>query len=85
MADDKNEDDTTSTKTIQKTLWSETLIEMLILSLQKNMSDQKVTEFLMELKQKNYKASYITDKVKRSLGDEDALRVKNLMMKLKIQ
>lgn len=70
-------DDTT--KTVHKTLWSETLIEVLLLALKKNESDNKIVEILRELKQKKFRAGYITDKVRRSLSDSEAARVKKLM------
>lgn len=71
-----------TTKTVHKTLWSETLIEVLLLALKKNESDNKIIEILKELKQKRFRAGYISDKVRRSLGDTEAARVKKLMSQI---
>jgi hypothetical protein len=77
---ENNKDDATSV-TIAKTLWSETLIELLIVSLQKNQSDGKIVELLKELKQKKFKPDYIVRKVSKSLGESEASRVKQLLYK----
>ena len=76
------ENDDTTQKTIAKTLWSETLIDLLIVSLEKNLSDKKVTELLRELKQKKYKRDYIIGKIKKALGEKEANRVKLLLSRL---
>lgn len=72
-----NEDATSVT--IAKTLWSETLIELLIVSLQKDQTDAQITELLKELKQKKFKPDYIVNKVSKSLGEKEANRVKLLL------
>lgn len=72
-------DDDKTSMTMLKTLWSETLLDILVVSLEKKMPDQKIIEILKELRQKRFKASYITDKVRRSLSEADAQRVKKLM------
>jgi len=76
------ENDDATQKTIAKTLWSETLIDLLIVSLEKNLSDEKVTELLRELKQKKFKRDYIIGKIKKALGEKEANRVKLLLSKL---
>ncbi len=76
------ENDDATQKTIAKTLWSETLIDLLIVSLEKNLSDEKVTELLKELKQKKFKRDYIIGKIKKALGEKEANRVKLLLSKL---
>jgi len=76
------ENDDTTQKTIAKTLWSETLIDLLIVSLEKNLSDKKVTELLRELKQKKFKRDYIIGKIKKALGEKEANRVKLLLSRL---
>lgn len=65
--------------TIAKTLWSETVIDMLIMTLKENKSDVKIQELLRECKQKGFKAIYLTDKVRKELGEGAATRVKKLM------
>ncbi len=72
---DDNEDD----KTLAKTLWSETLIDMLCASLKANKSDQQIKGLLLEYKQKGFKASYLTGKVRKELGDAAASRIKKLV------
>lgn len=68
-----------SDRTITKTLWSETLVEILILSLQKKRPDKEIKEILKELRTKGFKPGYITDKVEKELGAESARRVKILI------
>ena len=76
------ENDDATQLTIAKTLWSETLIDLLIVSLEKNLSDEKVTELLKELRQKKFKRDYIIGKIKKALGEKEANRVKLLLGKL---
>ena len=66
-------------KTVAKTLWSETLIDMLIASLRANKSDEQIKGLLKECKQKRFKASYLTEKVRKELDDAAAVRIKRLM------
>ncbi|MCG8324981.1 MAG: hypothetical protein MI673_05645 [Thiotrichales bacterium] len=74
-------DDTTH-KTVQKTLWSDTLIEMLIVALKKNRSDDQIIELLKEIRGKNFEAKYVTGKIRKELDNASAERVKNLMRKI---
>ena len=76
------ENDDATQQTIAKTLWSETLIDLLIVSLEKNLSDEKVTELLKELRQKKFKRDYIISKIKKALGVKEENRVKQLLAKL---
>ena len=73
------DDDDATQKTVAKTLWSETLIDLLIISLQNNQSDEKVTELLKELRQKKFKRDYIISKTERALGNREATRVRSLL------
>ena len=66
-------------KTVAKTLWSETLIDMLIATLKANKSDEQIKGLLRECKQKGFKASYLTGKVRKELGEGAAIRLKKLM------
>ncbi|NKB36501.1 MAG: hypothetical protein GKR93_04925 [Gammaproteobacteria bacterium] len=74
-------DDDATQKTIAKTLWSETLIDLLIISLQNEQSDEKVTELLKELRQKKFKRDYIISKTKKALGEKASNRVRLLLAK----
>ena len=51
--DDKTTTGDPTTLTVAKTLWSETLIDLLAVSLQKEQADDKVIDLLKELKQKS--------------------------------
>jgi hypothetical protein len=62
-------------------LWSETLIDLLIVSLEKGQSDEQIIDLLKEIKQKKFKPDYIVKKVTKSLGEKDANRVKLLLHK----
>lgn len=77
----ENSNDDTTQKTIAKTLWSETLIDLLVIALQNNQSDKKVTELLRELKQRNFKNDYIIGKIGKTLGASEENRVRILLAK----
>ena len=66
-------------KTIAKTLWSDTLIDMLVASLKADKSDDQIKGLLKECKEKGFKASYLTGKVRKELDERAATRVKRLM------
>lgn len=66
-------------KTLAKTIWSDTLIDMLCASLRANKSDEQIKGLLMECKQKGFKASYLTGKVRKEVDDAAAIRMKRLM------
>ena len=66
-------------KTLAKTLWSETIIDMLIATLKANKSDEQIKELLRECRQKGFKASYLTGKVRKELDETAAARLKRLM------
>jgi len=66
-------------KTVAKTLWSETIIEMLCLALKANKSDQQIKELLLECKQKGFKARYLTGKVRKEVDEAATARIKRLM------
>lgn len=70
-------------ETLAKTLWSETLIEVLVAALRKKSPDDRVVNILKELKQKKLEEDYIEDKIRRELGDLAAIRVKKLFFKVK--
>jgi len=66
-------------KTIAKTLWSDTLIDMLVASLKADKSDEQIKGLLKECKGKGFKASYLTGKVRKELDERAAMRIKRLM------
>lgn len=69
----------TDDKTIAKTLWSDTLIDMLVASLKADKSDDQIKGLLKECKEKGFKASYLTGKVRKELDERAASRIKRLM------
>ena len=68
-------------ETMAKTLWSETLIDALLVGLQKKVSDAKIKELLGDLNAKGYENTYIVNKVTKELGAATAVRVRQLMLK----
>ena len=66
-------------KTLAKTLWSETLIDMLIATLKANKSDEQIKGLLLECRQKGFKASYLTGKIRKELDEAAVARLKRLM------
>ena len=66
----------TNDKTLAKTLWSETMIDMLIALLKANKSDEQIKGVLLECKQKVSKANYLTGKVRKELDEAAAARRK---------
>ena len=69
--------------TMPKTLWSETLLEMLIIALKKNRPDREILQLLTEIREKGFRASYVVDKVSKDAGDESIPRLKSLIKRLK--
>lgn len=73
MIDD--EDD----KTIAKTLWSDTLIDMLIASLKAGKSDEQIKGLLKECKEKGFEADYLTGKITKEIDAHASMRIRRLM------
>lgn len=69
------EDDTT----VDKTLWSETLIEILCVALKKNNSDEQIKNMLAEIRAKGFKPSYVIRKVEKEIDASAAGRVQRLL------
>lgn len=72
------EDDITS-QTTAKTLWTETILEILYLAIKYDKPDKDVRKILMQVRMKGCKPAYIIRKVDQKLGEQAALRVKALM------
>ena len=68
--------------TIAKTLWSETILEVLYESLKKNKSDPVIRELLAEVRQKGFESDYIIDRVGKKVGPTATTRVRRMLMKL---
>ena len=76
---ERQDDDTT--KTTAKTLWSETILEILYESLKANKSDAQIGEILREVQSKGFKRDYLVERVEKKVGDRAAIRVKALLAK----
>ena len=69
--------------TIAKTLWSETILEILYETLKKNKDDEVVLEVLKEVRQKGFKPDYIIDRTAKKVDQKAAFRVKQLLQSKK--
>ena len=79
MSGDKTD---TTHQTVQKTLWSDTLVELLVAALKKGSADPHIINLLIEMKDRNFEAKYVTSKVRKELNEEAVNRVKKLMRKI---
>ena len=61
-----------------KTLWSETLLEMLFVSLRKERGDREVRQLLRELQSKGYRREELLVQTDQRLGRTASGRVKRL-------
>lgn len=66
-------------ETIVKTLWSETLVEVLLAALKKNVSDTEIKGIIKELHDKGFKADYIINKVGKEMDEAAVKRVRRLV------
>ena len=73
-----NKDETKTTTTEVKTMWSETLLEALYVALEKKVGDAKIREILGELKEKGYKKDYLIEKVGKKIGPNAADHLKRI-------
>lgn len=65
-------------KTIEKTLWSETLLDILIVALVAKKPDAKIKELLVECKQKGFKKRYLVGKMQKEIDNAAAARIDSL-------
>ena len=75
------DDNTDTTKTTAKTLWSETILEILYETLRKNKPDKELIGVLKEVQQKGFKRDYILEKVTKKVDERSATRVRHLLNK----
>lgn len=64
-----------------KTLWSETILEILYAALQKDKSDAQIIDALKDIQKKGYKPDHIINKVEKKVDKQASIRVKNLLKK----
>lgn len=69
----------TDDKTMAKTLWSDTLVDILIAALKKNAADDQIKGIIRELREKGFKKNYVIGKVTRELDENAARRVRILL------
>ena len=65
--------------TTLKTLWSESIIEILLDSLRHDKSDAQVIYAVRDLYRKKFKAEYLLNKVSKELGNSFAKRLAGLI------
>ena len=70
-----------TTKTVAKTLWSETVLEILYETLRRGKGDAEIRKLLKEVKQKGFKRDYVEEKVRKLVHDQAADRVRHLYPK----
>ena len=68
--------------TIPDTLWSATLLEMLIDALRLGKSDEKILPLVHSLFYKQFSSRYIFSRVRRDLDKAACARLKDLLMNL---
>lgn len=73
--------DNTDDKTVAKTLWSDTLIDIFLIALRKNSTDEQMKEIIRDLNAKGYKNDYLVDKAGRDIDENAARRVRLLVNK----
>lgn len=73
--------DNTDDKTVAKTLWSDTLIDIFLIALKKNSTDEQMKEIIRDLNAKGYKNDYLVDKAGRDIDEIAARRVRLLVNK----
>ncbi len=73
-----NEEDSDTTKTTAKTLWTETVLEILYETLRRNRPDKDVAVALKEAQQKGFTKDYLMEKVAKKIDERAAQRVRQL-------
>jgi glutamine synthetase len=75
------ENDNSSTTTTARTIWSETLLEILYESLQHKKSDESIREILRDLRKQGMKPDTIIREVAKNVDEQAIVRVMGLLMK----
>jgi DUF1009 family protein len=80
MAEDDDSTKTQSTtRTTAKTLWTETVLEILYETLRKGKDDAQLRNVLKEVQAKGFKREAIIEKVRRKVDAQAATRVRKLL------
>lgn len=69
----------TEKTTSPKSLWSETIFEILFDLLRANKPDRDIRRVLTEIRDKGYKKSYVIRKVEKKLGKSAAARINSML------
>jgi len=75
------EDEDNTSLTTAKTLWTETILEILYQSLKTNKPDDAIKDVLKEVREKGFKPNEICEKVEKKVDKYAATRVRGLMQK----
>lgn len=76
------DDNDQTSLTTAKTLWTETILEILYQSLKDNKPDAAITDVLKEIRQKGFKTEEIIQKVEKKLNKPASIRVRGLFQKM---
>lgn len=77
----KMEDEDNTSLTTAKTLWTETILEVLYQSLKANKPDDAIKDVLREVREKGFKPNEICEKVEKKVDKLASTRVRGLMQK----
>ena len=77
-------DDDNTSLTTAKTLWTETILEILYQSLKVNKPDAVIRDVLKEVRQKGFKPDEIVQKVEKYVDRQASVRVRGLMQKAEL-
>lgn len=75
-------DNDNTSLTTAKTLWTETILEILYQSLKDKKPDAAISEVLREVCQKGFKPEEIIQKVAKKVDQQASIRVRGLLQKL---
>ncbi len=75
------DDQDATSLTTAKTLWTETILEILYQTLKDKKPDNAVIEVLKEVRQKGFKTEQLIQKVEKKVDKQAALRVRALLQK----
>jgi hypothetical protein len=75
------EDEDNTSLTTAKTLWTETILEVLYQTLKANKPDDVIKDVLREVREKGFKPDYICEKVEKKVDKLASTRVRGLMQK----
>ena len=75
------DDNDNTSLTTAKTLWTETILEILYQGLKDKKPDQAISDVLKEVRQKGFRPEEIIQKVEKKVDRSAAIRVRGLLQK----